>query len=100
LDLARKHVLKICGFSERTRWAQVSGRELCAQLPEGPFRPPNEALSLLYQPSSLRDDGDEVAHNADKEELAMAISQYHGQDRKALEALFEFIFEERFYSRI
>ena len=90
LDLARQRILQISGYPKETKWFQVRGEELCMQLPVRPFRPPNEILSLLYTQSKIRDAGDEVARNADKEHL---ISCYDGPERKALETLFEFIFE-------
>jgi hypothetical protein len=63
------------------------------------YHPSDQALRLLCQHSELRVAGDDVAHHGNKEELALAISQYDGPDRAELILLFEFAFGESFYLR-
>jgi len=63
---------------------------LCATLPLVDYRPSDQALRLLCQYSDLREAGDKVAHYADKEVLALAISRYDGlvKDFKSVEGIF------------
>ena len=102
LDFARS---KIVAHSQAESWDVLRNEEdvdtfrdrLYALLAGDPYRPTKEALLFLCSPNNIRKEGNNAAHQAEKDEIAEAIAQRQfGLERTNLEGLFEYTFNEKY----